>query len=166
VLPISVLPQLRVRLPKCAPQEARDMLGAWLKTLWVRHRKYPGCPGVFDPEMLSLMLGKSRTYVLTGWYWLEEYRYVDAVYVKDSTGKERELFQLGEHPIEDPEAHDQRLRDMSTESEIILQKSSDDFTHVWRAKPTMGNRGYEPYDSPPTTVSNGGMRAEHSEVIS
>jgi hypothetical protein len=111
-----------VRLPKCAPQEARDVLGAWLKTLWVRHRKYPGCPGVFDPEMVGLMLGKPRAYVFSGWEWLQDYRYADAVYEKDASGALRELFHVGKAPIDDPEAHDRHLDDLARQSETIFQK--------------------------------------------
>jgi Domain of unknown function (DUF3854) len=139
-----------VRLPECAPQEARDVLGAWLKTLWVRRCKYPGCAGVFDPEMVSLMLGKPRTYVLSGWYWLEEYRYVEAVYEKDSAGNLRELFQLGKNPIDDPEAYDQRLRDLEA-GEIIIQKSSDGSGKILEVKQITDDRGYEVFLRSPTT---------------
>jgi hypothetical protein len=59
--------EYRCQLPACAPQAAIDVAGAWLKTRWARHRKYPGCSTVFDPEMLSLMLTKPRSYVLSGW---------------------------------------------------------------------------------------------------
>jgi hypothetical protein len=101
------------RLPACAPSAAVDAAGAWLKTVWARHRKYPGCPVVFDPEMLSLMLGKPRSYVLAGWQWLEEYGYVEAVWEKDSKGELREFFTPGKRPIADPEAHDRALRELA-----------------------------------------------------
>lgn len=156
--------EYRPHLPACAPQAAIDVKGAWLRTAWVRHREYPGCSVVFDPEMISLMLSKPRSYVLSGWQWLENYDSVDAVYVKDSTGRDRELFRPGENPIEDPEGFDRMMEEMKWGDAIIPQKSDADSGNILGSQPTgrIGDNGCSAPSS--LTISNGEVSGEHSEV--
>jgi hypothetical protein len=97
-------------LPACAPQDARDVLGAWAKTLWIRQRQYPGCSASFNPGTLSLMLGEPLAYVLDGWDWLTMYSYVDVTWQR---GQKDDWYVLGRNPIADPEELDRRLRQMS-----------------------------------------------------
>jgi hypothetical protein len=97
-------------VPTSAPKFAADVLAAWLKTLGARHRKYPSCPGVFDPEMISLMVGTSRGVVQAAWEWLALYGYVDAVWEKDAKGELPEFYRPGTDPL-DPGTFDLRYED-------------------------------------------------------
>jgi hypothetical protein len=90
-------------LPRCAPSEARDTMNAWLQTLFIRQRDYPGCPGSFNPGTVATMLGQPLGYASRGWEWLVLYGYVDP------TGPGGEYFLPGQSPIADPEAFDRGL---------------------------------------------------------
>jgi hypothetical protein len=138
-------------LPACAPQEARDVLEAWAKTLWIRQRKYPGCAASFNPGTLSVMLGKPMTYVLTGWEWLTMYGYIDATWQR---GQKDDWYVLGRNPIADPEEFDRE----------ILQMSDDDFFKSIEAKQVVDNVSYKAWTSPSVLIKSGEETSEHSEV--
>jgi hypothetical protein len=96
-------PEYEPNLPECATPEARDVMAAWLKTLFVRRLKFPGCAAAYRPDVLSVMIGKKPLYVRDGWEWLESFGYVDFV---DG------LYVPGRDPIADPVAHVEWLRSL------------------------------------------------------
>jgi hypothetical protein len=147
-----VLPdEYKPHLPACAPQEACDVLEAWLKTVWVRHRKHPDCAASFNPGTLYVMLGKPMSYVLYGWQWLTSYDYVEATW---QPGQKDDWYVLGRNPIAGPEEFDRQ----------ILQMSDGDFFTSREAKQLTDNIGYEVVGAPPLLINSGERTSEHSEV--